>query len=465
MAVRKITKTLATMEDLACGIGKVQQQRGASKLTLGKIDLPYAVIDVNALKALDTSKFTSATLNNTKYVYSSTDASGVKPNVGSGSWLVAPASTNDLAKMAELDTKLLELLVLGPVAPQDGTSLVISSAVPKDTRTVQLEGKLYELTSAVTEAGEVTAFSTSALTIAISGKTYPMRDKIGDMRAFQTDLDRGFDTGISKYTKELQEYIESAGARHNLLVNPTFELDYEGDKDYDADATVAKGWKATTFVDNLSLVKGQGLSAASGSIYQDVPKSFASLLSAAKLFGSIIDQGGTQRSAAFVTDGGAYWRFTIDLKDLPSGASKVRLAGLAQTKGPLQDINPTEEAVPGGGGKTGSVVFAASSGGWGNGTRIDWSAKGKLSDFSFLVVVCAVKSKLVEGTWTQYTPLAVPVAEALAKRSIGTAFGYQSGIAFGGLVSIAETSALTQALRTGGNTSPLVNVVSVIGVY
>ena len=87
MVKRTVHKSLVTMEDLAQGEGKVNQQRGGNQYNLGKVDLPYTVLTEAALKALDVTKVTKAKLNKVVYKYDISDNSGIAPDVGLGSWV------------------------------------------------------------------------------------------------------------------------------------------------------------------------------------------------------------------------------------------------------------------------------------------------------------------------------------------------------------------------------------------
>jgi hypothetical protein len=89
--MNEITKSLATMEDLAQGVGQTSQNRGDQDLVLGKVAVPYGVANEAELKALDVTKFTLAKIfgpNGTiEYQYDELDDSGLLPTVGDGSWL------------------------------------------------------------------------------------------------------------------------------------------------------------------------------------------------------------------------------------------------------------------------------------------------------------------------------------------------------------------------------------------
>lgn len=85
----KVTKTLAVMEDLAIGTGKVAQTRGVGT----KIDLPYTVADKEELRSLDTNAYTKARLhvgdNYVDYKYSASATEGIKAINAAGYWVEA----------------------------------------------------------------------------------------------------------------------------------------------------------------------------------------------------------------------------------------------------------------------------------------------------------------------------------------------------------------------------------------
>lgn len=84
-----LIKQLATMEDLAQGVGKVQQDRNGTTYELGKIATPYTVATVAELEAVDLGSFSlarvQADLGYTDYEYVPLDYTGIV--VGAGSWV------------------------------------------------------------------------------------------------------------------------------------------------------------------------------------------------------------------------------------------------------------------------------------------------------------------------------------------------------------------------------------------
>ena len=80
------------MEDLQQGVGQVSQTRNDTVYSVGKIDVPYAVNSEAEMTALDIEVYTRAriytsTTSFTDYIYDPLDATGIAPDVGSGSWI------------------------------------------------------------------------------------------------------------------------------------------------------------------------------------------------------------------------------------------------------------------------------------------------------------------------------------------------------------------------------------------
>lgn len=92
MSAKTITKALAAMEDIAQGVGTANQTRDSGAVTVGLIDLPYAVSSVAAVKALDVTKFSRARLySGNSYVdlyYDSGSTAGLSSDTGAGTWFV-----------------------------------------------------------------------------------------------------------------------------------------------------------------------------------------------------------------------------------------------------------------------------------------------------------------------------------------------------------------------------------------
>lgn len=91
MAIRNITKSLITIQDIAQGVGAVSQTRGGSVLALDAVDVPYAVATVAEMVALDISLYTrcrvySDTLTYVDYIYDPLDVTGIAPAIGAGTW-------------------------------------------------------------------------------------------------------------------------------------------------------------------------------------------------------------------------------------------------------------------------------------------------------------------------------------------------------------------------------------------
>lgn len=94
MATRNIYKQLAGMQDIAQGVGEVEQLRNNQYVKVNKIDVPFAVESEAELKALDITKYNRARVYDsaavyTDYVYSESVLTGIQPNEGVGSWIRA----------------------------------------------------------------------------------------------------------------------------------------------------------------------------------------------------------------------------------------------------------------------------------------------------------------------------------------------------------------------------------------
>ena len=92
--VRRLTKLPAAMEDLATGVGKIEQTRGGKTYTVGKVDVPYAVLTLEDLLALDTAQFTYAKYDNTLLRFVPGATSGVYEVLGVGWWVVEGVTSN-----------------------------------------------------------------------------------------------------------------------------------------------------------------------------------------------------------------------------------------------------------------------------------------------------------------------------------------------------------------------------------
>lgn len=175
---RTIEKQLATMEDLACGLGKVSQNRGGTTLVLGRIMLPYAVIDEAALKALDVSKFDRAFLNNTYYIYNPDATEGIAPSSGRGFWVEDVISNNvreqTLAQTNEMTDTLLNIKKF----PTTNTDAQVGDEIPLGTSAIRANGRLYYLATAVSPAGTLTDIDLGVPKVTIESIDYKMDDTL-----------------------------------------------------------------------------------------------------------------------------------------------------------------------------------------------------------------------------------------------------------------------------------------------
>jgi lysophospholipase L1-like esterase len=99
MTVRNIKKSLAGMEDIAQGVGPVTQTRADTSVVMNRMDVPFAVLTVAEMSALDPLVYTRARvyLNTTQfadYVYDEANLTGVPSDVAAGTWIaVSPRYT------------------------------------------------------------------------------------------------------------------------------------------------------------------------------------------------------------------------------------------------------------------------------------------------------------------------------------------------------------------------------------
>jgi len=108
--VRNITKNGLCMEDISQGVGTEVQTRNETDYTVGLVDVPYAVTSVVAMQALDVTVFSRArvylnTSSFADYIYDATDATGILPDTGPGSWLfvsITAATTVQLAAIGDV---------------------------------------------------------------------------------------------------------------------------------------------------------------------------------------------------------------------------------------------------------------------------------------------------------------------------------------------------------------------------
>lgn len=105
---KKIEKNLITMEDLAQGVGQIQQTRNGKPYILHKVDVPIAVQTEAEVIALDTNVFTRARVyyavdRATDFVYDPNALIGL-PSNGTGKWIsFGGASGGSIAVQTEAD--------------------------------------------------------------------------------------------------------------------------------------------------------------------------------------------------------------------------------------------------------------------------------------------------------------------------------------------------------------------------
>lgn len=145
MTIRNVTKNFAGMEDLLTGVGKTDQVRNETTVSMGGVDVPYAVNTVAEMQALDVTRFTSARVYSSTtefidYRYDSTDVTGILPVSGSGSWLLAQLSSQSIESLeltlteAIESTKLYENAVLSISDRAYGIfDVVLASSVTPNT--------------------------------------------------------------------------------------------------------------------------------------------------------------------------------------------------------------------------------------------------------------------------------------------------------------------------------------------
>lgn len=165
---RNITKQLATMEDLAQGLGEVTQSRGGDELTLHKIDTPYSVSSEAEMSALDTTLFTrarvySSTLGHIDYTYDETRTDGIASNLSPGTWIKLNNSED------------FDVLVVHPVARD--TTAAIGDTVAAGTTALRdaVSAKIYLTSEAV--SGEITAIDFDAGTATVGVASVTLRSK------------------------------------------------------------------------------------------------------------------------------------------------------------------------------------------------------------------------------------------------------------------------------------------------
>lgn len=92
MPIRNIKKSLIGMEDLAQGVGEVVQQRNKQPVTMGLVDVPYAVNSEAEMQDLDVTHWSRARVyftidEYTDYAYDAVATEGISSNTGPGFWV------------------------------------------------------------------------------------------------------------------------------------------------------------------------------------------------------------------------------------------------------------------------------------------------------------------------------------------------------------------------------------------
>ena len=99
---RNIFKQLATMEDIAQGVGEVTQQRGGAPYVTHRMDVPFAVESEAEMQALNITQFTrtrvySGTTTFEDYIFDPLATAGIAPTNGVGFWVLL-AKVRDVVK-------------------------------------------------------------------------------------------------------------------------------------------------------------------------------------------------------------------------------------------------------------------------------------------------------------------------------------------------------------------------------
>lgn len=125
------------MEDLAQGVGQVNQRRGNTDYSLGQVDTPYAVESEAEMSALDVTKFTRARVYSSvtefiDYIYDESDTSGIPSNTGPGTWVI---SSNVTSKTISDLTDLVFGSVADMIAGESPLNSKNTTAITKWIRT------------------------------------------------------------------------------------------------------------------------------------------------------------------------------------------------------------------------------------------------------------------------------------------------------------------------------------------
>ena len=214
---KTLTKQLATMEDLASGVGQVTQDRNGTEYVLGKIATPYAVKTQAELQALDTNLFQFARVIANKmwtdYEYDATDGTGVKPITGIGSWIQIDHSLDTLTQIARsfnvLDSQVIHST--DTVTVLDGVLYIYDSGSQVTWGVPTLNGPGETITSVVgsaleTTGGSYTLTSITPTTQEITSSSYSKQfaatsDLIAGLSKYgQVQLSEGDEVTTSGFT-------------------------------------------------------------------------------------------------------------------------------------------------------------------------------------------------------------------------------------------------------------------------
>lgn len=184
MTIRNVTKNYIGMEDIQAGVGTQDQVRNEATVTMGKVDVPYAVSSEAELQALDVTRFTNARIYSSSvafvdYRYDPADVTGITPITGSGSWIAVVLSTEHIEHdvtggsrtLAEyLDSQKLTLTeAVNSTALFNGAVVTITD---RDNETFDVV-----LASSVTPNGmdviQCTIFASLALVLRVTATTLP----------------------------------------------------------------------------------------------------------------------------------------------------------------------------------------------------------------------------------------------------------------------------------------------------
>lgn len=92
-----LTKQLAAIQDIALGVGVVNQSRNGGIVQVNKLHIPLAVANLAALTAIDVTKYNYARVVSdttyTDYIYNAEELGGVESS-GPGTWLAVINSSS-----------------------------------------------------------------------------------------------------------------------------------------------------------------------------------------------------------------------------------------------------------------------------------------------------------------------------------------------------------------------------------